>query len=115
LLGELANPWRWELEPSGQPQETDDHLSGVFYFGKAGVLEEVGVEQHPQRRAYVALRFPEGSGDGLDGLEIPRRRGHPRRHLRLISDEEVVQMAGDKPVTGRLLHDDVDDVLTVEV
>jgi hypothetical protein len=43
---------------------------------------------------------------------IPRRRGHPRRHLRLIGDEEVVQMAGDKPVTGRLLHDDVDDVLS---
>src|SRR5262245_14242564 len=115
LLGELANPWRGELEPSSQPQEIDDHLSGAFDFGKAGVLKEVGIEQHPESRAHIALRFPESSGDGLNGLEIPRWRGHPCRHLWLIGNEEVVEMTGDKSVTGGLLHDDVDDVLPVQI
>src|SRR5262245_47738034 len=115
LLGELANPWRGELESSSQPQETDDHLSGAFDFGKAGVLKEVGVEQHPESREHIALRFPEGRGDSLDGLEISRRRSHPGRHLRLIGNKEVVEMASDKPMTGGLLHDDVDDVLPIKI
>src|SRR5712691_12021865 len=60
MLGQLANPRCGKLEPSGQPQETDDGLSGATDPGKSGVLEEVRVEDHPQGRAQVALRFPEG-------------------------------------------------------
>ena len=34
--------------------------------------------------------------------------------MRLVGDEEVVQVPADEPTAGRLLHDDVDDVFAVE-
>src|SRR5437879_4242711 len=61
------------------------------------------------------MRVLEGPGDRIDGLGGARRRCHPGRHLHVIGNKEVVQMAGNKPVTGRLLHNDVDNVLTIEV
>src|SRR5438132_515354 len=36
-------------------------------------------------------------------------------HLHVIGNKEVVQMAGNKSVTGRLLHNNVDDILDIEV
>ena len=89
--------------------------AGLLILAKRAFLKKSEEEQHPQRRAHVIVRVREGPGYRIDSLGIARRRRHPRRHLCLIGDEEVVQMAGDKPVTGRLLHDDVDNVLAVEV
>src|SRR5919199_6839828 len=61
------------------------------------------------------MRVLKGLGYRTDGLGIARWRRHPRWHLHVIGNKEVVQMAGNKPVTGRLLHNDVDNILTIEV
>ena len=39
----------------------------------------------------------------------------PGGNLDIVSDEKVVEVAGDEPGGGRLLDDDIDDVFAVEV
>src|SRR5262245_12981163 len=61
------------------------------------------------------LRVTERGRQGVDRLRIARRFDRPGRHLRFICDEEIVQMPRHESGTSWLLHDDVNNVLTVEV
>jgi hypothetical protein len=81
---------------------------------EASVLEEVRVEQYPQHRADVVVRLAESRRQQIDSLRIAWGLDRPRWHLRLIRDEEIIEMARDKAATGRLTDDDVDDVLAIE-
>ena len=82
---------------------------------EAGLLEELGVEQCAQHRLHFALVGAERRRQEVDRVRIARSLQIPGRHLRLVSDEEVVEVAADEFGAGGLLHDDVDDVLAVEV
>src|ERR1700738_3993211 len=98
-----------------QPERADHDLGGGFHVLVAGVYEEVRVEQHPQHWAHIELRVPERSHQGVDRLLVARRLERPSGHLRLVGDEEVVQVSADKASARRLLYNDVDDVFAVEV
>ena len=82
---------------------------------EAGLLEEVRVEQHPQRGGHVEIRVLEDPRQGVDRLGIARRLDRPRGHLRLVGDKEIVQVPADEASAGRLLYDDVDDVFAVQL
>ena len=68
----------------------------------------------PQHRPHLELRIAEHADHLVDRLLVARRLDRPSRHLRLVGDEEVVQVPADEPAASRLLHDDVEDVLAVE-
>ena len=78
------------------------------------VLEEVGVEQHAEHGADVAARLEVGVLERFDRVGVLRRDGVPRGHLRLVGDEEVVQVPGNESGRRRLPDYDVDDILAVE-
>jgi len=59
---------------------------------------------------FESLKTP---AQGVDRLRIARRFERPRGHLRLVGDEEIVQVPADKASAGRLLYDDIDDVFAV--
>ncbi len=96
-----------------EPERADHHFGRRFHVLVAGFLEEVRVEQHPQHLGHVELGVAEGTNQRVDRLLVARRFDRPGWHLRLVSDKEIVQMPADEFSTGRLLHDDVDDVLAV--
>src|SRR5207248_8870265 len=81
---------------------------------EASVLEEVRVELHARHRLQVELWVSEGPYQRVDRLLVLRRLNRPSRHLRLVGNEEVVQVPADEPTASRLLHDDVDDVFAVK-
>ena len=51
----------------------------------------------------------------INGRRVPGRRHRPGRHLRFVSHEEVVQMTSDKPWCSRLLTNNANNVLAVEI
>ena len=102
-------------EIAHQAHGADHRFRRALHLGKAGVLEEVGVEQHPQHGANLIVGPEVLVFQHLDGLRVPRRRVLPRRHLYVIGDEEVVQVPREESGGGRLLDDDVDDVLAIPV
>ena len=91
-----------------------DYFGGVADALVRGVLEEVRVEDHPQHWLDFVAVLDERLADGADGFWVSGGFDRPGRHLRLIGDEEVVQVAGDEDVARGLSDDDVDDVEPVE-
>src|SRR5262249_49548718 len=73
------------------------------------------VEEDPKDRPDVEARLTEGCRQLVDRLLVPGRLDRPGRDLRLVGDEEVVEMPAHEARAGRLLHDDVDDVFAVEM
>ena len=115
LPGEIADTGGRELGAADHLQSADHYLGGVLQPGEAGFLEEIGVEEDTQDRLHVVVGVDERISQRVDGVLVSGRGHGPRRDLGLVSDEEVVQVAGDEVRRGRLLANDVDDVLTVEV
>ena len=105
------------VELAGQPQHSGHQLGGALDLGVADVLrlEEFGVEQHPQHGADIVFAIEVGLDQGLDGLGVARLGVWPLRYRRLIGHEETVYVPGNEPGGGRLLADNIDDVLSVEV
>ena len=97
-----------------EPQGADHDLGGRLHMLEARILEEVRIEQHAQDGLHIELRVPERTDQGIDRLLVLRRFDRPSRHLRLVGDEEVVQVPADESTASRLLHDNVDDVFAVE-
>ena len=56
--------------------------------------------------AFISVSIAAGSLGSVDA---------PGRHLLLVGDEEVVEVAADEAAPSLLLRNDVDDVLAVEV
>ena len=56
-----------------------------------------------------------GLGERVNGLGIARRRVRPRRHGRLVGDEEVVHVARYESPGRLLLADDPDYIFAVQV
>ncbi len=100
---------------ANQPQRADHDFGRRLHVLEAGVLEEIRVEQHAQHRAHVELRIAERTDQRVDRLLIARWFDRPCRHLRFVSDKEVVQVPADEFTASRLLHHDVDDVFAVEL
>ena len=98
-----------------QFQDTRDEFRGTLDFGEARRLEKVGVEKHTQHVRNLATGFGIGVCEHLNRLRILRWCNVPRWHLRFVCDEEVVEVPGDESGTSRLLHDDVNNVIAVEV
>ena len=96
-----------------QPERADHHFRGRFHVLEARLLEEVRVEQHPQRGGHVELGVAEGADQRVDRLLVAGSLDRPCRHLRFVSDEEIVQMPADEASASRLLYDDVNDVFAV--
>ena len=100
--------------PADEAQRADDNLGRRFDMLEAGVLEPLRVEHDAQYRTYVELRIAERTDHFIDRLLVARRLDRPGWHLRLVGDEEVIQMPADEFSTSRLLHDDVENVLAIE-
>ena len=98
-----------------QPHRSHHRLHRALHPLEPRVLERIGVEQHPQHRLDVVAGAEVLILQHLDRFWILRRGLHPRRHLRLVGNEVAVQVAGDESRRRRLLRDDVDDVIAVEV
>ena len=90
-------------------------LRRALYLGEAGVLEELRVEQRPQHGGQVVVGLEVGVFQHLDGFGVAGRRFLPGGNLRLVGDEEVVQVAGDEAGRRRLPGNDVYDLFAVEV
>jgi hypothetical protein len=103
-----------QLVTADQTQCADHNFGRRLHVLEAGILEEIRLEQHTQYRTHVEFRIPEYTHQGIDRLLVARRFDRPGRHLRLVGDEEVVQVTADKFTASRLLHYDVDDVFAVE-
>src|SRR4029434_4685306 len=78
-----------------QAHRADHRLYRALDPGKAGVLEGVGVEQHPEHGTDVISGPEVLIFQHLDGLRVLRRGGLPRRHLPVVGDRVTVQMAGE--------------------
>src|SRR4029453_2226124 len=104
----------WELCPAHQAQGADHQLCRTLDLGKARLLEEVRVEQHPQDRPYIVPRLLERCGQGINGLGVAWRGNLPAGDLRLLRYKEVGQRGAHELGTGRLLDYNVDDVLAVK-
>src|SRR5919197_3452540 len=75
-----------------QAHRADHRLYRALDPGKAGVLEGIRVEQHPQHGTDV-ISGPEVLVlQHLDGLWVLGWGVHPRRYLRVVGDEVIVQM-----------------------
>src|SRR3989442_3674102 len=114
LHRQIAIAGSGHLVATHQTQTAHHHLSRGFHVLEAGVLEGARVEQHAEDGADVIVRFAERGRQGVERLRIARRLDRPGGHLGLVGDEEVVQMSAHEAGTGRLFHDDVDDVFAVE-
>ena len=68
----------------------------------------------PQHRLHFELRVAEHADHLVDRLLVARRLDRPGRHLRFVSDEEIVQVSADEFAASRLLHDYVENILAVE-
>ena len=104
-----------ETVRAGELHGADHQFHGAFHLAEARRLERLRVEQHAQHGAQVAARLEVGLLQRLDARRVLRRHVVPRRHLRLVGHEEVVQVAGDEARRGGLLDDDAHDVVAVEV
>ena len=89
-------------------------LQRALHLLEARLLEEVRLEQRLQNRAHLIARIDIRLCQRIHRVRVVGRRVGPRRHLRLIRHEEVIQVPSDKLPRRRLLHDDVYDVFTVE-
>ena len=115
LQGRIVDARLGGVEIADQAQGAADHFAGIFDLGEAGVLEAVGIEQHPQHGADFVAGAEVFRLQLLNQFRIPRRRVLPSRHLRLVGHKEVVEVAGDEAGGGRLLADDADHILAVPV
>ena len=111
----LGKAQLWELVGADQLDRAGDQLGGALHLRGARLLEEVGVEQRAQNHAHVAVGLEVCVHQRVDRSRVLWRLELPGRHLRLVGDEEVVQVARYEACRGGLLHDDVDYVLAVEV
>src|SRR5262245_25065941 len=98
-----------------QTHRADNRLYWALNPGKAGVLESIGIEQDPQHGADVISGPEVLVFQPLDRLWVLGWGIHPRRHLRVGSDQVIVQMVGQEAGGGWLLIDDINNVLTVEI
>src|SRR4051794_12669299 len=103
-----------DLVTANEAQRADHDLGRRFDVLEAGVLEPLGVEHDAQYRTYVELRIAERADHFVDRLLVARRLERPGWHLRLVSDEEVIQMPADEFAASRLLHDNVENILAIE-
>ena len=88
--------------------------AGDFMCWKRAFLKKSELNSDAQHRRMSKFDWRKVFASMSIACRVARRLDRPGRHLRLVGDEEVVQMAADEPGAGRLLHDDVDDVLAVE-
>ena len=100
---------------SGHPERAGHNLGRVEDVLIHGLLEEVGRENRPQNGLDFVVVLDEDLADCPDGLGVARRLNRPCGDLRLVLDEEVVEMARDEDVARGLPDDDVYDVETVEL
>ncbi len=112
-LATIARPRKF-LAAHG-PQRADHEFCRTLDLAIAGVFKEIRGEQRAQHRIHLTAGFPKRSCQRINRLGIPWRLDLPGRHLGFIGNEEIVNMACDKPVTSRLLHDNIDDIITVEI
>ena len=98
-----------------QLENAGDQFGRAFDLSEAGRLEEAAVEERAQDVAHLSFRFQVGVRQELNRIGILGRLDIPGGDLRLVGDEEVVEMAGDETGGSRLRNDDVDDVVAVEV
>src|SRR5215213_4783184 len=103
-----------DLVAANEAQRADDYLGRRFDVLEARVLKPLRVEHDAQYRTNVELRIAERADHFVDRLLVARRLDRPSWHLRLVGDEEVIQMPADKSAASRLLHDDVENVLAIE-
>ena len=99
VLTHIADTQRQAIETGLGEGELADHACGADHRldraldpGKAGVLEEVRVEQEPQHGANVVIGPEVLRLELLDRCWILRRGMLPGRYLRLIGNEEIVQV-----------------------
>ena len=90
-------------------------LQGALHLLEASLLEEVRLEQRLQHRPHLVAGVDVRLRQRVHRIRIVWRRVRPRRHLRLVRDEEVVKVPAQELPGRRLLHDDVNDVFAVEV
>ena len=107
----------WQFEITHEVQGADDHFSRAFYPGESRALrlEEVRREHQAQHGSNVVAGAEIFGLQRHDGGRIGRGRGLPRRHLHVVSHEEVVQMPADEPRRRGLTTNDLDYVVAVEV
>ena len=103
------------LKEAHHPQGAGDHFGGALDLLEAGVLEPLRQEHMPQHGLYVKAGVLKHLAHFVQGVLVPGRLDGPRGNLRLVRHKEVVQVAADEAGGGRLLEDDVDDVLAVKV
>ena len=108
---------RRQFKPAGESQCADHHLGWTLDPAEAHslILEEVGVEHHPQHRRDVVTRIEVGLRHDVDGFGVFGVFVGPLRDRRFVSDEEVIQVARDEARGGFLLADYVHHILAVEV
>ncbi len=114
-LRELGEPRLGEAEVAGELDRAGDELRGALHPLELRLLEPVRVEDGPEDRPNLAVRLEVGVHHLLDGPRVLGRLDAPCGDLGLVGHEEVVEVAADEPGRGLLPHDDVDDVLAVEV
>ena len=103
------------LEEANHTEGARDDFSRALDLLVAGVLEPLGVEYVAEDGPHVEVGVLEHLDHLFQRVLVTRRLNGPRGDLRLVCDEEVVEMAADEAGGRRLFENDVDDVLTVEV
>ena len=105
---------RFIVQLFGQLEDPRDEFRRALHALEARRLEEVGIEQHAHHLAHVGVAVAERPRQRLDRRRVARFLHAPGRHLRLVGDEEVVQVPRDEARRALLPHDLVDDVLALQ-
>ena len=113
LASKFTDTWGRELGPADHPKGTNHYLGGVLQAFEAGILEELGVEQHTQGRANVIVIVHQCVGQQINGFWVSWRGHRPCRDLGFVGNEEIIEVPGDELGRGRLPADDVNDVFAV--
>ena len=97
------------------PHGADDHIGRALHLGVADglILEEVGMEQHPQHCPDFVVAVEVGLLQLADGLRVAGFRQAPGGDGRLVGHEEIVELAGHEPGGGGLLADDVHHIAAI--
>ena len=79
----------------GQAQRRDDGLDRALDLLERRLFEEVRVEERAEDGLDLVVGVFEDAGQVVDRLRIPGRLDVPGRHLRLVGDEEGVEVASE--------------------